>query len=100
MITQIKYFKELTNDDYKNYSKIWDENRERMIFFQQNIQCKYQIKYISEQLKENNNNKDILAIRWPSDYILKNKLIKNILNCTFLYDTNKTWVPSEIWIYH
>jgi hypothetical protein len=99
MITQIKYFKELTNDDYKNYSKIWDENRERMIFFQQNIQYKYQIKYISEQLKENNN-KDILAIRWPSDYILKNKIIKNILNCTFLYDINKTWVPSEIWIYH
>ena len=99
MIIQIKYFKELTNDDYKNYNKLWDENRERMIFFQKNIQDKYQIKYISEQLKENNN-KDILAIRWPSDYILKNKIIKNILNCSFLYDTNKKWVPSEIWIYN
>ena len=99
MITQIKYFKELTNDDYKNYSKIWDENSERMIFFQGNIQNKYQIKYICEQLKENNN-KDILAIRWPSDYILKNKIIKNILNCSFSYDINKTWVPSEIWIYN
>ena len=98
MIVNIKYFKELSDDDYVNYDKIWVENRERMIFFQKDIQYKYQIKYIYDQLKENNN-KDILAIRWPSDYILKNKIIKNILSGNFIYDTNKTWTP-EIWIYH
>jgi hypothetical protein len=46
-------------------------------------------------------NKDILAIRFPTNRFLKNNEIINniILGKGFTYDYNKIWYPSEVWIY-
>ncbi len=48
MIVTVKYFNEITDEDFKNYSKLWDENSHRIIFFQKSLQFKYQNKHICE----------------------------------------------------
>ena len=47
------------------------------------------------------NNKNILAIRFPSNKdIHDNKIINNMLfGKGIMYDNNKIWYPSEVWIY-
>ena len=47
------------------------------------------------------NNKDILAIRFPSNNdIQHNKIINNMLfGKGIMYDNNKIWYPTEVWIY-
>ena len=47
-------------------------------------------------------NKDILAIRFPTNRIIKqNKIINNIMSGKgFVYDDNKIWYPKEVWIYN
>lgn len=46
-------------------------------------------------------NKDILAIRFPSYRTIKqNKIINNIMSGKgFIYTDNKIWFPKEVWIY-
>jgi hypothetical protein len=35
MIVNFKFFHEKTDADYEEYNKLWDENRERFIFYTQ-----------------------------------------------------------------
>lgn len=101
MIIEVKYFYEKTDEDYETYNKLWDENIERMIFLQTHLSYNKQIHDIINQLN-NNNNKDILSIRFPLiNEIKNNKIIDNILlGNGFIYISNKVWYPKEIWIYN
>jgi hypothetical protein len=33
-VATIKYFYEKTTEDYETYQKLWDENRDRILFLQ------------------------------------------------------------------
>ena len=48
------------------------------------------------------NNKDILAIRFPINSIIKkNKIINDImLGKGVVCDDNKIWYPKEVWVYN
>ena len=55
-----------------------------------------------DNLKDDmDNNKDILAIRFPSNNdIQHNKIINNMLfGKGIMYENNKIWYPTEVWIY-
>jgi hypothetical protein len=94
MIVNLKYFYE--NSDSEEYDKLWDANRNKMIFFQQNLSSKQQEEIIVYNIDES---KDILAIRFPNKNIFKNKIIKDIiLGKGFIYG-DKIWYPKEVWIY-
>lgn len=100
MFITVKYFYENTDDDYKIYDKLWDENRDRFVFLHKNVNKKYQLKYLIMDLNENIN-RDILAVRFPNkkdcqtNEIINNFLFKNIgINVN-----NVNWLPKEIWIY-
>ena len=95
---EVKYFHEKTDQDYDKYNKLWDENIERIIFLQTNFSNKKQISNIISDL---NDNKDILAVRFPLiKEIQQNKIINDILlGNGFIYENNKVWYPKEIWIY-
>lgn len=99
MILNLRYFYEKTDENFHEYNKIWDENKERMIFFQTNLRLKDQVSCITDYI---NDNKDILAIRFPSNTSIKrNKIINNIISGKgFNYDGNKIWYPKEVWIYN
>ena len=46
-------------------------------------------------------NKNILAVRFPSNNDIRhNKIINNMLfGKGIIYDNNKIWYPTEVWIY-
>jgi hypothetical protein len=98
MITDVKYFHEKTDEDFETYDKLWQENIDRMIFLQTGLSNKQRMSYIVENL---NDNKDILAVRFPTIQLMKrNKIINDILlGKGFKYDTDKVWYPKELWIY-
>ena len=98
MIVNFKFFYEKTDVDYIEYNKLWDENKERFIFLQTHLPLYKQMKNIKDDM---DNNKDILAIRFPSNKdIHNNKIINNMLfGKGIMYDNNKIWYPSEVWIY-
>ena len=99
MIVNLKYFYEKTDANYEEYNKLWDENIERLIFLHTNLSLSKQISSIIDDISVN---KDILAIRFPTNSILKkNTIINNImLGNGFIYDDNKIWYPKEVWIYN
>jgi hypothetical protein len=94
----VKYFHEKTDQDYETYNKLWDENKERFIFLHTNLSTKQQINNIINNLDDN---KDILAIRFPQiNAISSNKIINGILLGNGIrHKNNKIWYPKEIWIY-
>ena len=98
MIVILKYFYEKTDTNYDEYNKLWDENIERMIFLHHNLPLSKQMSSIINDIIDN---KDILAIRFPSHRTIKqNKIINNIISGNgFIYDDNKIWFPKEVWIY-
>ena len=98
MIVNFKYFHEKTDADYIEYNKLWDENKERFIFLHENLSLSQQMSSIKDDM---DNNKDILAVRFPSySLIKKNKIINSIISGEgVLYDNNKIWYPKEVWIY-
>mgnify|MGYP007072446129 CR=1 FL=1 len=63
------------------------------------MQPKYQRISIESKL---DNNKDILAVRFPSRrFIKQNKIINDILlGKGYTYKGNKVWYPKELWIYN
>jgi hypothetical protein len=68
MIVDLKYFYENSDSDFEEYDKLWDANRNRMIFFQQNLSSKQQGETIVYNIDES---KDILSIRFPNKNIFK-----------------------------
>ena len=98
MIVNFKYFHEKTDADYIEYNKLWDENKERFIFLQPHLPLSQQMSIIKDDM---DNNKDILAIRFPSNNdIQHNKIINNMLfGKGIMYENNKIWYPTEVWIY-
>jgi hypothetical protein len=98
MIVILKYFYEKTDTNYDEYNKLWDENIERMVFLHHNLPLSKQMNSIINDITDN---KDILAIRFPSHRTIKqNKIINNIISGNgFIYDDNKIWFPKEVWIY-
>lgn len=97
-----KFFHEKTDADYIEYNKIWDENKERFIFLQTHLPLSQQMSIIKNDMDMDiDNNKDILAIRFPSNKdIHDNEIIYNMLiGKGILYDNNKIWYPSQVWIY-
>lgn len=98
MMIEVKYFHEKTDQDYETYNKLWDENKQRFIFLHDNLSYKQQINSIINDLDDN---KDILAIRFPIVNVIKrNKIIDDVLlGKGVKYENNKVWYPKEIWIY-
>ena len=98
MIVNFKFFHEKTHADYEEYDKLWIENRERIIFLHTNLSLSHQMNSIKNNM---DNNKDILAVRFPSNHIIqRNKIINSILfGKGVMYENNKIWYPSEVWIY-
>ena len=98
MIVNFKFFHEKTDADYEEYNKLWDENRERFIFLHTNLTLSQQMSSIKNDMDIN---KDILAVRFPSNNdIRNNKIINNMLfGKGIIYDNNKIWYPTEVWIY-
>jgi hypothetical protein len=98
MIVILKYFYENNDTNYDEYNKLWNENIERMVFLHHNLPLSKQMTSI---IREITDNKDILAIRFPTYIIIKqNKIMNNIMSGKgFIYDDNKTWFPKEVWIY-
>lgn len=99
MIVIVKYFYENTDENYHEYNQIWDENRERMIFLYDNLSLIKQMNSIIHDINENEN-KDILAIRFPTYRTIKeNKIINDIISGKGFIYADKTWYPKEVWIY-
>jgi len=98
MIVNFKFFHEKTTADYEEYNKLWDENKERFIFLQTNLSPSQQMSIINNAM---DNNKDILAVRFPTNNdIQHNKIINNILfGKGIIYENDKIWYPKEVWIY-
>ena len=98
MIVILKYFYENTDTNYDEYNKLWDENIEKMIFLHHNLPLSKQMSSIIHDITDN---KDILAIRFPTYRTIKqNKIMNNIiLGKGFIYADNKIWFPKEVWIY-
>ena len=98
MIVKFKYFHEKTDADFEEYNKLWDENKERFIFLQTDLSLSQQMSNINNSM---DNNKDILAVRFPSKKQIQcNKIINNILlGNGIAYETNKMWYPKEVWVY-
>ncbi len=99
MILNLRYFYEKTDTDYDEYNKIWGENIERMIFLHTDLSLSKQISNIINVITDN---KDILAIRFPTNKIIhQNKIINDIISGKgFIYLDNKIWYPKEVWIYN
>lgn len=99
MIVNLKYFYEKTDANFDEYNKLWDENIERMVFLHKNLTLTNQTSSIINDITDN---KDILAIRFPTNRIIKqNKIINNIMSGKgFVYADNKIWYPKEVWIYN
>ena len=97
MIVPVKFFYEKSDTNREEYDKIWQENRERFVFLHTNLSLTQQTNIIKNHITENT---DILAVRFPSFHVLRNKLIKNILQGRGLSYDDKIWYPKEIWIYN
>jgi hypothetical protein len=98
MIVIVKYFYENTDTNYYEYNKLWDENKERIVFLNHNLSLSKQMSSVIDDITDN---KDILAIRFPTYItITQNKIINNIMSGKgVIYADNKIWFPKEVWIY-
>lgn len=98
MIVTVKYFYENSDKDYEQYNKLWDENIDRFIHLQIDFPVNQQLDMLISDLDEN---KDILAIRFPTLIQMnRNKIINDILLGKGIKHNNKIWQPKEIWIYN
>lgn len=68
MIVNFKYFYEKSDANYEEYNKQWSENVDKMIFLHTNLSLSQQITSIKNVISCN---KNILAIRFPSNCFLK-----------------------------
>jgi hypothetical protein len=93
----MKYFIEKSDVDYANYSTIWKDNEHRMVFLQTNLSLSKQM----SGTDNSNDEKDILAIRFPSEQELHNSVyLKRIIGGNGIILANdRSWFPKEVWIY-
>jgi hypothetical protein len=98
MLVNFKIFHEITDADFENYNKLWDQNKERFIFLPTNLPLSEQIDYINIFM---DSSKDILAVRFVKINELQlNKIMNDIFRGNgFLCKNNKIWYPKEVWIY-
>ena len=97
MLVTVKYFNEKSEQDYETYIKLWEEHNQRIVFLDTKLTHHQQKRFIINDLDDN---KDILAIRFPRmNEINKNKIINDILLGNGFHYDNKNWCPNEIWIY-
>jgi hypothetical protein len=70
-----------------------------MIFLQHDLPLS---KQTSSIIKDINDNKDILALRFSSYRTVTHNIIVNniMLGRGFSYADNKIWYPKEVWIYN
>jgi hypothetical protein len=102
MITIIRFFKEKTDEDYQQYAIEWDNNKNRIIFLQNQLSThKKQLDSLLYDL-QSNPTKDIFAIRFlnPNKNIFNNEIVKKILSGEGITYNNGVWLPSEFWIYN
>jgi hypothetical protein len=105
MITIIRFFKEKTNEDYKQYAIEWDNNKYRMAWLTEasgrGLTKKQQLDFILHDI-QTTPTKDIFAIRFlnPNKNIFNNEIVKKILSGEGITYNNGVWIPSEIWIYN
>jgi len=105
MIIPIRYFKEKTNEDYKQYAIEWDNNKHRMAWLTESsgrgLTKKQQMDFLLNDIQPNPT-KDILAIRFPNPNknLFKNDIVEKIVSGNGIPYNNGVWFPSEIWIYN
>jgi hypothetical protein len=99
MIVDFKFFYEKTDKMHDEYNKLWEKNINRMIFLQHDLPLS---KQTSSIIKDINDNKDILALRFSSYRTVTHNIIVNniMLGRGFSYADNKIWYPKEVWIYN
>jgi hypothetical protein len=99
MIVDFKFFYEKTDKMHDEYNKLWEKNINRMIFLQHDLPLS---KQTSSIIKDINDNKDILALRFSSYRTITHNIIVNntMLGRGFSYADNKIWYPKEVWIYN
>ena len=99
MIVDFKFFYEKTDKMHDEYNKLWEKNINRMIFLQHDLPLS---KQTSSIIKDINDNKDILALRFSSYRTVTHNIIVNniMLGRGFSYADNKIWCPKEVWIYN
>jgi hypothetical protein len=100
MIICIRYFFEKTEEEHQQYLSLWNENESRMIFLQTDLSKSEQISLLIQDI-QNNESKDILAIRFPNNKLIdKNVILERLRNGTGITYNNGIWYPNEIWIYN
>lgn len=99
MIVNFKFFYENSHTNYAEYKKLWNENKDRMIFLYHELPSSKQTSSIINEITDN---KDILAIQLCSHRTITHNIILNniMLGRGFTYADNKIWYPKEVWIYN
>jgi len=96
-VVTIKYFYEKTTEDYETHQKIWDENRDRILFLQTDMPYAKQTSVLCNEMDDG---KDILGIRFPSSHEVKtNKVLNEIISGNGINIVNKIWWPKEVCVY-
>jgi hypothetical protein len=97
MLIHFKYFQEKSQEDLEKYDKLWNDNRDKLIFFQHGLPPSNQLKHIFNSL---DNNKEILSVRFITMSKLKrNKIINNLILGKGIEYNKKVWCPKEVWVY-
>lgn len=85
--------------------EMWHENEQKFIVLDARLPYDTQATRIRKVMFENEN-KDILVLLWPSDYIMKeNKIVRKIMSGKELYYYDRhghkyvRWFMTEVWIY-
>jgi len=99
MIICVRYFFEKTNENYEQYNIQWNDNLSRIIFLGIDLSKTKQMSALIQDI-QNNQNKDILAIRFPNKDIINNDILKQLLTGEGIIYNNGVWYPNEIWIYN
>lgn len=102
----IKKFSEKNDFDKYNYNKKIDLNIEKIIFYQEHLEYKERLKYLINDIREDNN-KSIIVIIYLEQNILdeknlfeKDKIIQMLLSENGIeYEKDKFWLPKQIWLY-
>jgi hypothetical protein len=100
MFMLIRYFFEKSDEDYQQYIAQWNEHDRRMIFLGIGLSESKQMSALIQDI-QNNENKDILAIRFPDKKtVVNNDILKRLQLGEGITHMDGVWYPAEIWIYN